>query len=378
MASTKKKSLKLLAFADLHISNRNSTFLFTGKVSDLLIAQEKYVEHVANLARLHEVDAILFLGDWTDYPTMDTVTLTYNNRLIKLLSDEGIPVIFIEGNHCIEDVELQYTVISATAEMSDPQSPVYFIHQPETVAMVLKETEVQFHCFPFKSDYKTLESEIAEKNSTIANDDKTCHVMLFHFPSVNAILDNGVNSIRGVNVAQEYISNFAVVLGGDFHKPQQLINTDRAYYVGAPFDLKHGEHLETRGTSLVNLIFEKGVWKHEVELIANPYLIPIEKLSAEEFLSKSDEELSSGVYRVVGEIDDKTSLLIKAKRKTAYRLDVAKTKKRIDKGVIKKAGVIGQFGISKEIDIFKEIMIDKEVEEETAIRVGKLFEQIRG
>jgi len=371
-------SIRLLAFADLHLSNRNSTFLFKGRVSDLLSAQEKYVEHVAHLARHHKVDAILFLGDWTDYPTMDTVTLTYNNRLVKLLSDLEIPVIFIEGNHCIEDVELQYTVVSATAEMSDPDSQIYFVHQPHTVNLTVGEVDVQFHCFPFKSDYKALESEIAQKNSTIENDNKTCHVMLFHFPSVNAILDNGVNSIRGVNVAQEYINNFAVVLGGDFHKPQQLINTDRAYYVGAPFDLKHGEHLPERGTSLVNLTFESGEWKHELELIPNPHLIPIEKLSAEEFLSKSDEELSSGVYRVVGEIDDETSMLIKAKRKAAYRLDVAKTKKRVDKNAIKKAGVISQFGISNEIDIFKEIMIDKEVEEETAVRVGKLFEQIRG
>ena len=304
--------MKLLCFSDLHLTNKNPKFKYgEGGVSDLLSDQERFVEFIVDKYLEDQYDFLLFLGDWTDYPTLDPILQTKSNELLKMVSQAEN--ILIEGNHCISDIEGKFTVLGATDSfMSDLGSTVV------TGNKVIKfDGEISFYCFPYRSDFKAIEAAVAEANSSL--DANVINVMLFHFPTTNAVLDNQLQSKKGVALTEDIISNFDVVIGGDFHRPQQLIGTSRAYYVGAPFDFNYGDHVESRGALSVEVTKEALA----VDWIENPFRRLVKKVSIEEAFKLTKEELSRNIYRVVGETSDpKITLELQAIQKDSYKFDI--------------------------------------------------------
>ena len=251
------------------------------------------------------MDGILFLGDWTDYATLDPITATYSNRMIETLKDTGLTVLFLEGNHCLEDEESNFTVLGAAKEFEHDYSDVSFVFKKEEVDFreVVDDPikyplgphgalTAVFHCFPYKSDYDALEEEIAEANEKL--DDKLINIMLFHFPTVNALLDNGLQSMGGVNLSEEITDNFDVVIGGDFHKPQTLINNPNAFYVGAPFDLKFNQ----QGPRKVSIITIDDRGKYRVKDFPNPYNYQIISRTREELFDMDFSNAARTILKV--------------------------------------------------------------------------------
>jgi DNA repair exonuclease SbcCD nuclease subunit len=362
--------VKLLCFSDIHLTNRNSKFKKTGGVSDLLLRQEKYIDHIVELADEKQVDAILFLGDWTDYPTLDPVTLTYSNRLVKHLTDHsdysGCPVIFIEGNHCISDRGNKFTVVGATNELINHDSNTSFVYQPDFVSV----GDVCFHCFPYSSDYPNLEAAIAATNDDLPV--AALNIMLFHFPTVNAVLDNGLQSKKGVNLSAEITDNFDLIIGGDFHYHQQLINNENAYYVGAPFSLRFGEHCD-RGTVIFDIDVETK--EYELEFISNPHQFPIRKATYDEVMGMTDEELMNGVYRVL-DLTDAQYLKLAALQEKCYKLDISRPK--IKKHIEEKVGFSGVTNSSRDVLLVQSRLETTELNDTAKENVTKLFETIKG
>jgi DNA repair exonuclease SbcCD nuclease subunit len=271
--------MKLAVFSDLHLTNQNSKFRVNlNGVSDLLVAQLCFVDWMIKDAAHRGCEALLFLGDITDRATLDPITQTYFNRCInKLVSESKMDhVILLEGNHCTSDQLNRYSVLGATRELVED---AHIVTKPECIALKDKYgSSLFFHVIPYGPDYTKIEKEIAELNEVL--DPEGCHILLFHFPCSNAQLDNGVPSPKGVHLTEDMVSNFTLCLGGDFHRSQWLSGNSKAYYVGAPFNLKFNEQTdEPRGYAIVD-VDDSGFLVSRSE--PNPYNYEMLSVPAEE------------------------------------------------------------------------------------------------
>lgn len=277
--------MKALIFGDVHITNKNPKYHRDDRgVSDLLLAQYEFFKWLKSLTGELSIDIIIFTGDLTDYPTMDPLTLTYCNKMLRELVDTGVHLIFIEGNHCISDRARNFTVIGALSELISEEN-CHFVFQDEMVQI----ENHRFYCYPYHSDYGGLENKISSQNEKL--DKEYNNIMLFHFPCSNAMLDNGIKSVKGVHLTDEIAGNFDMVWGGDYHTHQSIEGHHYAYYVGAPFDLKNGEH-QLRAVVALDLD-TKGF-----ERIENPYNIKILDMTQEEFKDAPEDLIRTSVIRV--------------------------------------------------------------------------------
>ena len=331
---------KWLVTADLHLTNRHSKFrLNKDGVSDLLSAQQQMVEWIAQMLEQEDYDGFILAGDVTDYPTMDPITLTVFNACMKRLFKTSKKIIILEGNHCVSDQGNIYTVVGAAKELTMCDN-AYMVTQTE----VIEFEDITFYCCPFLADIEQIESTIAKWNATAKR--KNNDVLLFHFPTINAVLDNGLPSKKGVNLSQDITSNFTVCLGGDFHKPQQLVNTEHAYYVGAPFDLKFGQE----GPRVLNSItIENGGYK--IEQISNPFNFPMIYIDEQDMESLLSQDMS----RTIAKLKDSPSSEVARTdlekfRKRFYSLHLPPVSK-VQMEKPKTANVMAGFGRSRDRDI---------------------------
>jgi DNA repair exonuclease SbcCD nuclease subunit len=308
--------MKLGVFTDLHLSNSHSKFrLRSDGVSDLLEAQSDFVKFFVK--ETVDCDVLLFLGDYTDRSTLDPVTQSYCNMTLKILAESGRPVVLIEGNHCLSDKGGQFTVLSAASMLSNFNN-LKFVTEEER----FETCGANFYCMPYRSDYKEIESNIKSINRQL--DKSKLNILLFHLPTINAVLDNGVPSKKGVNLSKDITNNFDICLGGDFHKPQQLVNNENAYYVGAPFSMKYGD------------AFERGFWKvkisksgYDIEKVQNPYNYNILKLQAEAFcdyVESNPNLLSKSIVKIDSEPSESVMQQILESGKRFYSLSVQKSR----------------------------------------------------
>jgi DNA repair exonuclease SbcCD nuclease subunit len=331
---------KWLVTADVHFTNRHSKFrLDSNGVSDLLLAQQRMFFWIADMLEQEDYDGFILAGDVTDYPTMDPITLTVFNACMKRLFKTGKKIIILEGNHCVTDQGNVYTVVGAARELTMCDN-AYMVTQME----VIKFDDVTFYCCPFLPDPGLIEQTIGKWNDTANR--KNNDVLLFHFPTVNAVLDNGLNSTKGVNLSKEITDNFTVCLGGDFHKPQKLIGTDNAYYVGAPFDLK----FDQAGPRVVTSVtIQNG--SYTFEQIPNPYNFPMVYVKEEELSTLLETDLSRTIARLrESPSDDSARMKFESNRKKFYSLHLPSVSK-VQKERPSKATVMAGFGRSRDKDI---------------------------
>jgi DNA repair exonuclease SbcCD nuclease subunit len=356
---------KWLVTADLHLTNRHSKFrLNKDGVSDLLAAQQQMINWIAELLETQDYDGFVLAGDVTDYPTMDPITLTIFNACMKRLFKTGKKIIILEGNHCVSDQGNIYTVVGAAKELSMCENS-YMITQTE----VLHFDDITFYCCPFLADTEQIENTIANWN--VSANRKNNDVLLFHFPTINAVLDNGLPSKKGVNLSKEIVDNFTVCLGGDFHRPQQLVNTDNAYYVGAPFDLKFGQE----GPRVLNSItVENGSYK--IEQIPNPFNFPMLYLDEQDMESLLSEDMS----RTIAKMKDSPSSEgaradLEKSRKRFYSLHLPPVSK-VQREKPKTANVLSGFGRSRDKDIIGAQLDNIGIDNELKTVAMNIFQKI--
>jgi DNA repair exonuclease SbcCD nuclease subunit len=355
---------KFLVFSDLHLTNSNSKFILNEQgVSHLLQAQYLLVKSICQKVRALGYDGLLFLGDWTDAATLDPIVQTYSNKLIKEIVNTDEFALLIEGNHCVLDKGNVFTVLGAADELVSSDK-AHVVLQQQTI----KYGKIHFHCFPYISDYDELERQIAKKNEAIA-DSPMIDVMLFHFPTKNAMLDNGMPSPSGVNLGQDITSNFDLCLGGDFHRAQQI--HDDAHYVGAPFDLKFGEHYDRGVTELV--IGEDG---YELNTVDNPFQYDIMKMDVNDFLTTEwpDERAQRTVAKVTGEATPDQRMEIEGMKEAFYRLTAPLTREgKKDEDV--RVDVIEDNG-QKDVDLIRSQMVGAKIGKEVQTRAVEIFEEV--
>lgn len=330
----KPQTLRIITSSDDHLSNKNPKFKINNLgVSYLLSRQHDLSVMIAEKLK-QDFDLYINGGDLTDYANLDPITSTYTNKFIKNIVDTGKPCIFLEGNHCINDTKNAFTVLGAISSLTDFTN-CRFVFQDEILMLDsnFKFTDdeessiVHIYCFPYFSDLKALSERIHK--ASLNTDSAKFNLMLFHFPCSNAFLDNGMAATRGLELSEKITEGFDLCLGGDYHKHQKLVNNDKAYYIGAPFDLKHGEHYD-RGILDIKINLKDK--KFKLGKILNPFILPIVDLTYEEILKMDNEQLSNCVVRVKDEIDNKKKMILDSK--TFHKLSIVNFKK--EKSVDKK------------------------------------------
>lgn len=363
--------MKFLVTADWHISNKNSRFRVNNDgVSDLLIAQSNFVKWLVDELNTGKYDGLLFLGDLTDYATLDPVTMTFVNEMVGDLVATNVPMVFIEGNHCISDKQNNYTVVEALSKIVKVDH-CNFVSKNESITWNIRGQDVTFHCFSYLSDFEKIESEVAELNSRI-DPVKDINVMLFHFPTVNAVLDNGVQSINGVNLSRGITNNFDVCLGGDFHKPQCLVNNENAYYVGAPFDLKFGQEGE-RGVAVLSLHGEG----YDLEHLPNPFdhpMITLEGAGAVSHLENTSY-LGRTIVRLSSPPSESDRAKLEKMRPELYSLIIPGVRK-MEKTELSSVRVIETFDSGRDLDVISRLVKSYDVDSDVKEEAGRVFQQI--
>jgi DNA repair exonuclease SbcCD nuclease subunit len=354
---------KIAVTTDWHLTNSHSkSKLDDNGVSDFLRAQDKFSEFFAIDSR--DCDIILHLGDFTDRVTLDPITHTYFNRSVKYLIDERRPTIIIEGNHCLSDKNGMFTVLSAVGELVDMED-FHIVVEDEMIQI----KDNRFYCVPYRKDYKAIEESISEINNNL--DTNFVNILLFHLPTTNALLDNGLQSVGGVNLSKDITDNFDICLGGDFHTPQQLVGNDNAYYIGAPFSMK------------MNDVFERGYWKvdidksgYEIEKVQNPYNYNITTLSSEQFLDyirDNEDILSRTIVKVDSEPSQELLEAISQHKSKFYSLTVGKRTINTNKTDV---AAVEMFSHSQDLDVIEKEL--KALTDDVALQANavKLFELI--
>tara|TARA_Y100000034_G_scaffold130321_2_gene188500 strand:+ start:54189 stop:55274 length:1086 start_codon:yes stop_codon:yes gene_type:complete len=228
--------VRILASADWHLRSKHSAFpLGEDGASDLLRAQKEAIEQFVGLYRSGDYDLTVIAGDLTEYSVLDVATLNALAYFMRLLSEEDHgPVLILEGNHCIERKDNLYTVMGAFGLVVADHVKVS-IHQE-----LVEYEDFCVWCVPYRSDYKGIEADIKEMSEKAKKMDGH-QIMAFHLPSRNALLDNGFEANSGVSITSDITEGFDVCIGGDYHRHQFLKGNPKAFYTGAPFDLKFGE-----------------------------------------------------------------------------------------------------------------------------------------
>jgi DNA repair exonuclease SbcCD nuclease subunit len=281
-----KKDKSWLVFADLHLTNSNSNFkIGESGVSDLLEAQKKFVQDVCKTYQNGDYEGILFLGDWTDDSTLDPVVQSYSNECLSMINNCDGDHIAITGNHTVYDKENVFTVLGAAEGVFDN---IDFVNHPRQIT----HGDVRFHCLPYNSNYQKVEEKIGEMSHNL--DEDKFNVLLFHFPVKGAELDNGYESQDGLDFVKSDWVKFDLALGGDFHRKQNI--AEDAYYVGAPFDLKFGEH-QKRGVRELDI----GNQDYSLGLKKNPYQYNLITINSQDELDKVGPR---DVIRVKGNFDE--------------------------------------------------------------------------
>jgi DNA repair exonuclease SbcCD nuclease subunit len=309
--------MKILCFSDLHISNRNPKYKLTDGISDLLLRQDLFIEQICEYTIENKIDDIIFLGDWTDYPNLDPITLYYSNKMITKLAETKAQIFLLEGNHCLSFKSNNFSVLDASSQAFE-QENIHFINQP----LVHKRDDgLSYYFVPYNSNKEKMIEDIKEMNVAAKKD--LTNVCFFHFPTMNALYDSGLKSTSGIELRQEYISNFDITLGGDFHKAQKLIGTKNAHYVGAPFCLTYSDDNLNRG--FMEYCPDNKKQKH----IQNKHLIEIHKMDNKQILDSLTEDCSNMIIKLTEEITLEQKLNIENSKlaKTAYKIDYSFIKK---------------------------------------------------
>ena len=239
----------LLAFADLHMTNRHSggSLDETGTNSFLRCIKELFLQM---LSRALKEDCILVCaGDFIDSTSLDPITATVVHEVFEKAESMGIPFLILGGNHEFDGMR----------SLVDAYNPLKFknirmIANPR----VTKIRDIEFYCVPYIGpSVERLQHEVTTmiRRAKISKVKKK--VLLLHFPIVggkfdasNRRLESGFN-LRAILDSEGH--PFTCILAGDFHDRQKLKGVKRFMYLGQPYQGNFAAVGKKRGYTLMDL-----------------------------------------------------------------------------------------------------------------------------
>jgi exonuclease SbcD len=267
--------MKILHFADLHlgVENYGHTNPETG-LSTRFEDFTKAFDYLVDFAIIQQVDLVLFCGDAYKSREPSQTQQREFARRIKRLSENGIPVFLLVGNH-----DLPNAIGRATAtEIFDTLSVknVYVANKPAVFRIPTKNGTIQIASLPWlrrsslltREEMKMLDTEqLKDKLEQVLTNIIARHVKELD-PSLPAILAAHVwitgvqpGSERSMSLGMEHgllLSNvanpaFDYVALGHIHKQQVLAVHPPVVYSGSLERVDFGEETDDKGFYVVDI-----------------------------------------------------------------------------------------------------------------------------
>ncbi|MDO9334293.1 MAG: exonuclease SbcCD subunit D [Dehalococcoidales bacterium] len=269
--------MRILHFADLHLGVENCGHIDpTTGLSTRLLDILASLDHLVDYALNNKIDLILFCGDaYKNREPSQTHQREFAKRISRL-SDAGIPVLLLTGNHDLPNTMGRATSTEIFSTLS--VKSVYVSSRPEVIKIPTKSGIVQVASLPWlrrgamlsREDTHNLNFEqINERMQASLNNIIADHAGKLN-PALPAVLaahvwvaapNLQVGSERMMTIGQEHallLSNvaspaFDYIALGHIHKGQVLNSNPPVVYAGSLAKLDFGDEKDEKGFWIIDI-----------------------------------------------------------------------------------------------------------------------------
>ena len=305
--------MKFLHVADLHIGKIVNDF-------SMLEDQKFILEQIKDLAVKHVVEGILIAGDIYDRAIPPAEAVAVFDKFVTELSDLGILVFMISGNH---DSPERISFGEGVLDRAGVYIAGVLKEELKVVKISRDYGEIQVLLLPFvkpgQVDARTTEEAVEKLLSRYwekenKQDEKVHRILVTHYFVTDAGREPELSDsettvhVGGLdNVDAALFEEFDYVALGHIHKPQR-IGEHPIWYAGSPLKYSFGETKQTKQILMIT-IDENGL--EEVEAIDLKPLREMRKLkgSLRELMENSFYRDTYGMDYIQAVLTDKGELI---------------------------------------------------------------------
>ncbi len=254
--------MRFLHLADLHIGKALHK-------QNLLEDQRYILQQILEIARTHQIDAVLIAGDvyQRNAPSADAMTLF--SDFLSTVAEMHLPCYLISGNHDSAERVAYLSEIAARSGIRIAGAGAPFVRSYETEDAYGKLT---VHLMPFTSplpvrqQYPEEAEQIRSYDDAIrvllshhpVPDDGGRHIMVAHqFLTGGAVCDSEELAIGGLdNISADLFVGYDYVALGHLHGPQQ-VSRPTIRYAGSPLKYSFSEVHQHKSVTIAD-VREKG------------------------------------------------------------------------------------------------------------------------
>lgn len=242
--------MKIVAFGDLHahpFKDFSSTDDITGNTR--LTAIVKTLDYIGEYATENEVDLILDAGDiFHKRNNIDTTTYNAIFESVKKISDNGIPLVMIPGNHTqVDNSDFPETSIEPFGEIEN--------------VTVLKEFDawsvgdLDVYPAPYSKNADMVKAHILEYADVAKKRENKVSILLGHLGVTNAEVGKGSFTMEDAFSIEDLKPDvFNWVVLGHFHKRQRFgkFGHENAFYTGNPIQHNFNDEGQAKGFMVID------------------------------------------------------------------------------------------------------------------------------
>lgn len=204
------KLKKAAVFSDIHFGRKNNSNQHNQDCLD-------FVRWFIDQALKHEVDHIIFGGDWFEHrDSLSGKTIDYSHKAMSELCEKlNLPFFFIIGNH---DLVYRNNRNIFNTQIFEPFENLVIVN--EMLSTTIQDRKVLFCPYFFPSEYPSLVEDVNSHN-----------VVFGHFEFKGFIV-TGENRVMEYGPDHDAFSKCKRIFSGHFHKRQEL---DNVTYIGNTF-----------------------------------------------------------------------------------------------------------------------------------------------
>lgn len=252
--------MKLIHTADLHIGKMVNGF-------SMLKDQEYVLEQIVKIAMEEKADALIIAGDIYDRNIPPSEAVVVFDQFVSGLIEEGIPVLFVSGNH---DSPERLSFARNILAQKNLHIGGIFDGRVECACFHDEYGEVIIHLVPFvkppvvrhvlgNEKIISFEDSVRGMLDTIDLDKKKRNILVTHYFITNMgalpeISDSETRiSVGGTdNVDLSLFDGFDYVALGHIHGPQR-IGRDTVRYAGSPLKYSFSEIFHKKSVTVIEL-----------------------------------------------------------------------------------------------------------------------------
>ena len=252
--------MKLIHTADLHIGKMVNGF-------SMLKDQEYVLKQIVEIAMEEKADALIIAGDIYDRNIPPSEAVMVFDQFVSGLIEEGIPVLFVSGNH---DSPERLSFARNILAQKNLHIGGIFGGRVECACFHDEYGEVLIHLVPFvkppvvrhvlgNEKIISYEDSVRGMLDTIDLDKKKRNILVTHYFITNMgtlpeISDSETRiSVGGTdNVDLSLFDNFDYVALGHIHGPQR-IGRDTVRYAGSPLKYSFSEIFHKKSVTVIEL-----------------------------------------------------------------------------------------------------------------------------